>query len=641
MLQNGYNRTLRLYTFFLKGIFFMNYTKKIAGLLALTFLGLTAEAPTTAYDRISAIALQAEDKVETKQLQLKEGDPLAIFSADVSVKPWSRIELQQLCLELFGKTAHKTPENTVLMPEALQELNILCGEPNALKTNVRASVDRTITTYGSVVLARMLAEPMVDVAILQKRQAFIRAVVEDNAMYDQCEKLLMDVHGAENHLLAVYSPKNPLDNEQIKKVLFGQVKFLHFINNAPKLMDAWRIVNHAQNALIETAIVGAGVYCAAHKQYQAAASCGVLAAYMAWALGKIVPAQERMSMTAQDIMIHTATTVRALKQLSSITERFNLEHGQQLRDFAQEKTISDTTRTLFELLQKNTFKGKSSFFSLQGRVVAAYKHMLAVRDEFIPSLEALGEIDALFAMARLIKEHANKNVHYCLVDFVDNKTPVLDFVGGWNPLINPEVVVAETMTFGNNGIRNMLLTGPHGSGKSSFMREAMYIALLGQTVGIAPATSCRLTPFAKLSTYLNIKEDYARNMSTFMAERKRVDQIRDIVNNLQPGEFALSIMDEVFKGTMESEGAKRVHKLGTEIAPNTQSICLMATHFNYPTILEQETKGAFVNYHVGLQEHANGHFTRLFKLVRGKNQWWFDDAVKRDAFIEWLQTVAN
>lgn len=612
--------------------------------LILSFNNIFSESR---YSSIGAITLQAEDRVEVQREKPKEtnpNDPWAIFNTDVSIKPLLRSEKQEIVYDIFSRlnpTGIDAASNNVLMPEAINELNLLCGEQGSLKTNLRTITDRTNTTFGSVVFARMLAEPTSDIDVLNKRQLFIRALLENEKLYAECEKALLNVQNAEDHLLTLWSSKNPLDNEQIKNMLYYSLKPLESLNKSPKFLEFIRGANFAAGLLPTLSFSAMAALFYRFQQYPAAAIYAGMAGFMSYKMYQMISGIERFKVTTQDFMIKTSQVVDSAEYLSYLTEDYSFTHKDQLLSLSQENKISNDLKKLLDLLKLDTFKGSPSHFSLLGRSLAAYKYMTDVKDDFIPALEAIGEIDALFSVAKLIKEHQTKKLHYCLVDFVKNSTPVLEFEKGWNPLILSDDAVSESMKFGKNNIPNLLLTGPHGSGKSSFMRETMYMVVLGQTFGVAPATSCKMTPFSKLTTYLNIKEDYAQKLSTFMAERKRVDFIRDTINNLNNGEFCFSIMDEVFKGTMEEEGAKRVYRFGSEIAKSSQSICLMATHFNYPTILERETNGKFVNFHVGLQEHSNGLFDRMFKLVSGKNEWWFNDSNKRDRFIEWLQTVAN
>jgi DNA mismatch repair ATPase MutS len=100
-------------------------------------------------------------------------------------------------------------------------------------------------------------------------------------------------------------------------------------------------------------------------------------------------------------------------------------------------------------------------------------------------------------------------------------------------------------------------------------------------------------------------------------------------------------MDEMLKGTVEDAGAQRVYEAGIKLAQKPQSIVIMATHFEKPTKLEITTNGGFMNYHVGLVEKEDGQFKRTFELVRGANLWWFQDASKRNRFINWLTSLNN
>ena len=308
---------------------------------------------------------------------------------------------------------------------------------------------------------------------------------------------------------------------------------------------------------------------------------------------------------------------------------------------AQADDGSDVGSLISNFLTK-TFDGEPSYWSNRARILATHTLMQENRAAFVPALRAAGMVDALQAAAQLYLNHQNSTNHYCFIEFVDAPEPTVQLNNFWNPLMNAEQAVCNTVHLGSGGDRNMLLTGPNGSGKSVNMKGIALNIVFAQAFGIAAADRAVMTPFTVIETYLNEQEDLQQGLSTFMAEAKKLNDICKRIANLQLDQRAFVLMDEMLKGTVEDAGADEVYKAGKLLATSEKSIVLMATHFEKPTALEVDTNGGFVNYHVQLIEAVEppaSEFIRTFKLVRGANLWWFHDAAKRSRFISWLTAL--
>ncbi|BDC34480.1 hypothetical protein Noda2021_04380 [Candidatus Dependentiae bacterium Noda2021] len=302
--------------------------------------------------------------------------------------------------------------------------------------------------------------------------------------------------------------------------------------------------------------------------------------------------------------------------------------------------ISPELNKVINLFKTNTFSAKASTVSFVGRALAAYKIMPRIKSDFVTSLETIGELDAYMSIATIIRENQHTSHSYSFTEFIDSTTPEIELTDFTNPLINQSYVADSIHLGAIAGKPNLLLTGPHGCGKSTAMKAISYSLILSQTFGIAPAKAARITIFDNISTYLNIKENSEQKLSTFMAEALRIEQIESLLLNLDTQKKCFVILDEALKGTMEDEGAKRLYDFGSKIFRLPNNMCIMATHFEKISDLENALDKKVINYHVGLEEPQLGSFIRTFKLIPGKNNWWFEDADKRTRFIDWLTATA-
>jgi energy-coupling factor transporter ATP-binding protein EcfA2 len=138
----------------------------------------------------------------------------------------------------------------------------------------------------------------------------------------------------------------------------------------------------------------------------------------------------------------------------------------------------------------------------------------------------------------------------------------------------------------NTEKQNTLLTGPNGSGKSTFLKAIMSAVILSQTFGICPATSCKLTPFKYLSTYLNIPDCQGRE-SLFQAEMRRCHDHLNMLRALEEKhQFSFNIMDEIFVSTNYLEGISGAYGVIKSLEQYPCSMNIITTHFDKLTTVD-------------------------------------------------------
>jgi hypothetical protein len=188
----------------------------------------------------------------------------------------------------------------------------------------------------------------------------------------------------------------------------------------------------------------------------------------------------------------------------------------------------------------------------------------------------------------------------------------------WNPMVAPDSRVVNSIKCGGgNQPLNIIITSPNASGKSTCMKAIIECLLLAQTIGRVPAKQCRLTPFKYIATYLNIPDTQGRE-SLFQAEMARCFQQIEELKQLRAdsGEFAFTIMDEIFTSTNQEEGISGTYGIMRKLASFTNSINMITTHFD---IIKKAFKkdNRFKNYHFPITISAGGEVIRTFKLEAG------------------------
>ncbi len=298
-------------------------------------------------------------------------------------------------------------------------------------------------------------------------------------------------------------------------------------------------------------------------------------------------------------------------------------HGKTMQDLFDPSftAYSDEYKALVALLQADTFKGDPSYFSHDGNILVAYKHMQAAKGELAKAMQLFGELDACLSVAKLYKKFAQERVHYCFVDFVEQDKPYVALKNFWNPIVDPQVVVTNDIELGAAGkARAMIVTGANTGGKSTILKAILINLLFAQTFGIAPAEHATMTPFAYLGSSMNINDDTASGFSLYQAEVNRATMLLQAVRQLKEKQFGFLVVDELFRGTSPEQAEKGSYECVREILAQENAMLVFATHFaQLTTQLEKETKGACKNYKVEIRKDAQGNIIRPFKLEEGVN----------------------
>jgi len=268
---------------------------------------------------------------------------------------------------------------------------------------------------------------------------------------------------------------------------------------------------------------------------------------------------------------------------------------------------------LLNKLESKVFRQRASFFRNDGifhigEVTSAYRAMFNLQDHFYPMYQALSELLAIFGIAKKIIDSKNDPYNkYCIVNFEENRDlPHIKVVNGWNPTAIPDPrngfdhIVPSSFELGgrtDNKEHHMLLTGPNGKGKSTFMRGATYQIWTAQTLGIAPAESMSLTPFHFIFSLDKNVESAEEAESTHMKQVKIVKELINTVNNLaKQKKFSWINCDEMYNGTDTYSASALIILFFTKVLP--QSLCCVATHHREAPVAEVKTNGLVVCYKI-------------------------------------------
>jgi len=257
-------------------------------------------------------------------------------------------------------------------------------------------------------------------------------------------------------------------------------------------------------------------------------------------------------------------------------------------------------------------------------VVAQYFFELASenKDALNALLLAYGRLEVYLGCAHLYKKQIDSSNQFCFAEYVESQTPLYQATNLWNPLLSPDTAVGSDVDFSEqSGKRIYLITGANEGGKSVFLKAVPLGAIFAQTLGIVPATTCRIAPFEIIETYLNITDNVAQGHSLFRAEAVRA---RELLNRVSTAadttpKRALIVFDELFNGTSYTEATALAWGVTEYLGMQTNVCGVFATHFPLITALEKANP-AIQNRCVMMHKDADGIWRSQYTVQPGISQ---------------------
>lgn len=571
-------------------------------------------------------------------------------------------QLPQNRREIAFKMIFSTPYATTSIvhePTTWQDLTLFSGK-RAGDNYVGKVLDRTKTEIGKAQFFSLLAASTTDAEEITTRQNIIKALLADKTLRNQLQTLFNNYAACENILMSHWQMDHYIQGIT-KQYFFTDPIFkninhssfavwckygLEVLSQANSLLssaDSLRaLVLYLFSVIIDLSTPYTQQLAAQAKQRHN----GDLMARYAWNHG---PDFVKYSLTCMSIyflynaienqvnnvvdnlmfeeIIHFKLTQAA--QVLSILENIAtlLKSRPALLELLPPlqaiKKLFSTAREengplydLLVLLKSDTFApGSKGLFANRGKVMLAYTGLHTLKDHLLPSLQALSLLDAYTGIATLMEE---KEQTFCFAELERATAPHISLQNFINPLVPADKAVTNSLSLGaGEASRNCLITGPNAGGKSTLIKGIGINVLLAQSLGIAAAKRCILTPFSLVATYLNITDDINIGNSLFKAEVLRTQELIERLFALPSGKHGLLIFDEVFNGTTPKEGSAAAYAVGEFLGKCLNGITVIATHFEQLTHLQDVADNGYKNYKVSVSINADGSLSYPFKLEEG------------------------
>ncbi len=553
-----------------------------------------------------------------------------------------------------------------------KDLNLFCGKEDNLGESFFNIINNTQTVAGRAALLDMLYNPLVDIESLLARQNGIKRLINDEELYKFIQEKLSIIKNAEQTLFLILNEMHyklvskitdrfyfksifdlPL-SVLIRYIPFGSMiplvdflppmkKFNAYVcgklNKRSGLLEFSRFEKYFYQMTVTPAICiglsglfGAVAYDGIQENdFDLAVKAGISSAALA-ALTYFVVTQTYSSLkyeTKSENMLHSAIgklaqMTTALKELQQIVEQDSkLSQLVPFKNFEKEaEQANGDFRKLLVLLGDKNFKKQATWMTFKGKMMAVLKLVQNLKYKVVQPYLENGKLDALMSAAILYKKQAgHSNACYHFVNYKEQKTPHLVMNNFWNPFLDPDTVITNSLELGTSSEhRNVLITGPNAGGKSTALKAIAYSVLLAQTLTVANA-DITLTPFSKVFTTIDITDTVGKE-SLYQADKNRVKTVTKTLASLDAGQKALLISDELFNSTGASYGAALFYGTLNYINNSLKNtLFAAATHFENLVELEVDTNGSVANFRVEeAKVNSEGKLAWSYKIKPGINR---------------------
>ncbi|MFO7772546.1 MAG: DNA mismatch repair protein MutS [Dehalococcoidia bacterium] len=198
----------------------------------------------------------------------------------------------------------------------------------------------------------------------------------------------------------------------------------------------------------------------------------------------------------------------------------------------------------------------------------------AAGEQILTTARAIAQIDVLSSLAEAAVRHR-------YVRPILTNEDVIDIKGGRHPIVEQSIgadnFVPNDAYLCNTDNQLIILTGPNMSGKSTYLRQVALIILLAQIGSFVPADSAGIGIVDRIFTRIGAQEDLAAGQSTFMVE---MTEAANILNNATPRSFI--ILDEIGRGTSTYDGLSIAWAVVEFIhnRPELGAKTIFATHYH-------------------------------------------------------------
>lgn len=164
--------------------------------------------------------------------------------------------------------------------------------------------------------------------------------------------------------------------------------------------------------------------------------------------------------------------------------------------------------------------------------------------------------------------------------------------------------------------KNMVITGPNASGKTTYLKTTALNIIFSQQIGFGFYKNCTINPYDHIYSYLNIPDTSGRD-SLFQAESRRCKEIIDSIQLNSSNARHFCIFDELYSGTNPSEATKSAYSFLTYLSNYKNVNFILTTHY-IGICKKVKTSKSIENYKMKTNLSKNGEKIEYqYKIKKG------------------------
>jgi DNA mismatch repair protein MutS len=544
------------------------------------------------------------------------GRPLAIRAAGAVIQYLQ--ETQPAALKLLtGLSTYSTAEFMTL--DAATRRNLELTETirrGEVQGSLLGVLDYTITPMGKRLIRQWVGKPLLDVAMVQTRQAGVGFFYENGLLRAEIRAALKPVNDLErltNRILGGTAQPRDLAATLGSLQLLPGIKDLisKDTESLAEILSTFKICAE-ETSLLQSAL--------SDDPPATLGKTGIIRAGFSAELDGVMESSRH----AREWIANLQAVERERTGIKTLKVGYNKVFGYYIEvtranaelvpeEYIRKQTLVNNERYItpemkeYEALVLNAEERikeieRRLFHEVCARLAGSATRMLA-------TARAIARLDVLAGLA----EAAALNGYVCPEVVAED---VMEIGGGRHPVVEHTLVGGNRFvpndTIFEEGERFRIITGPNMSGKSTFLRQVALIVLMAQMGSYVPAASAKIGLVDRIFTRIGAQDEIHAGQSTFMVE---MVETANILNHATPR--SLLVLDEIGRGTSTYDGVSIAWAMVEYVHnhPGLRAKTLFATHYHELTQLSDLLPGVR-NYNVAVSE-ADGDVVFLHTIIAG------------------------
>ena len=481
-----------------------------------------------------------------------------------------------------------------------------------------AYLDHTSTLGGSRLLKQWILNPSANLSEIEKRQASVIDLLNNEALIRQLQKLLSlisDLERAAARLeLNVINPRELaavrdglLQAKQINQVLR---KFQNFTSGGhlAEFTDNFSYPEKLLEILL-TALE------------DEPASSLKLGPVFRSSYNQELDRLRNLTANGKNLIKELEERERNVTGISSLKIKFNNVHN-----YFIEVTKTNLSKVPESYIKKQSTVNYERFYtpelkeleedllSAEGKQFALEKELYEdLKQKAVPFAQELRIFYQKIALIDVLNCFADLSQKEGLVKPEIRESGVFYVKSGRHPVLSRILLgdfVPNDISLCSTEKSCLILTGPNMGGKSTYLRQNALIVIMAQIGCFVSAEECKLGIVDRIFARIGASDDQVEGDSTFMVEMREAAQIISCSTSK-----SLVLIDELGRGTSTTDGRALAQAVLEWIITEKKARTLFATHFHSLTELANQYDAA-INYSVGSVD-INGQVIFTHEICEG------------------------